>query len=156
MMCTCLWDFLRPSAVLRATQQGRQAGLEKLISVQQTASCFGQFLERGKESPGVLDEDLGLVAKEGFDPQLVFAWMLLKGREDEAKAEIKEIRRECEAKVAEKRIMMESECLRLAQTRTGDAYEKIGRLRTEFAETKRELERERDERIEAIREGTAS
>ena len=73
--------------------------------------------------------------------------------DDARKAAIREIRTECEAKIAERRIMTEAERERLARERTGEAMEKIDRLRREFADAVEALQSERDRKIEEVRAG---
>jgi hypothetical protein len=71
--------------------------------------------------------------------------------DEEAKAAIRETKAECEAKIAERKIMMEAECRRLATEGSGDAVVKIERLREEFRQFSGALTKERDERVEQIR-----
>ena len=93
-------------------------------------------------------------------PDVAMARFGLKKGEDTAldqgtKAAIKEIRAECEAKIAEGRIMMEAERQRLAGTRDPEAAAKMERLASEFADKVRGLEKDRDDRIEAARRKTS-
>jgi hypothetical protein len=76
--------------------------------------------------------------------------------DEQARASIKEIRSECEAKVAECKIMTESELRRLASTRAEDAWTKMERLREELSEKIRALESDRDRKIEAVRRKASS
>lgn len=70
---------------------------------------------------------------------------------DEQKAEIAEIRRKYEAKIAEKEVMLQSKLREaVAKLPPPQAHAEVARLREELPKERHALEEERDNRIAAV------
>jgi hypothetical protein len=95
-------------------------------------SAFEIAMEKLKKMEGQTDEDISLT--------------------EEQKNMIADIKKECNAKIAEKEIMMQSKIKELAyQGEPIEVREQTELLQKEFAEEKIRLEQEKDKKIEEIR-----
>ena len=69
--------------------------------------------------------------------------------------EIAELRRQCEAKIAEKEIMMQAEIGRLVRNRPPqEAAAKVQELHAQFRESKKTLQEELEAKVAALREAS--
>ncbi|PON14938.1 hypothetical protein C2W62_26440 [Candidatus Entotheonella serta] len=75
---------------------------------------------------------------------------------DEQRQQIGDLRKQYEAKIAEKEIMMQSEIQKLIQNRPPqEAMLGIQQLQEQFQETKKALQQEADDKVAEIRSGKA-
>ena len=71
---------------------------------------------------------------------------------DEQRQQIHELRKQYDAKIAEKEIMMQSELRQLAQSRPPQEVAMVAQgLQEQFQETKKSLQQEMEEKIAAVR-----
>ena len=69
--------------------------------------------------------------------------------------EIAELRKQCEAKIAEKEIMMQAEIRRLVRNRPPqEAAAKVQDLQAEFQESKKVLQEELEAKVSALRDAS--
>ena len=69
--------------------------------------------------------------------------------------EIGELRKQCEAKIAEKEIMLQAEIGRLVRNRPPqEAVAKVPELQAEFQESKRVLQEELEAKVSALRDAS--
>ncbi|MCY4514543.1 MAG: hypothetical protein OXC69_05340 [Candidatus Tectomicrobia bacterium] len=69
--------------------------------------------------------------------------------------EIAELRKQCEAKIAEKEIMMQAEIRRLVRNRPPqEAAAKVQELQAEFQESKKVLQEELEAKVSALRDAS--
>jgi len=69
--------------------------------------------------------------------------------------EIAELRKQCEAKIAEKEIMMQAEIKRLVRNRPPqEAAAKVQELQAEFQESKKVLQEELEAKVSALRDAS--
>jgi hypothetical protein len=74
---------------------------------------------------------------------------------EDQRREIGELRKQCEAKIAEKEIMMQAEIRRLVRQRPPqEAVAKVHELQTQFQEIKKVLQEELEAKVSALREAS--
>ena len=74
---------------------------------------------------------------------------------EDQRREIGELRKQCEAKIAEKEIMMQAEIRRLVRQRPPqEAAAKVHELQTQFQESKKVLQEELEAKVSALRDAS--
>lgn len=74
---------------------------------------------------------------------------------EDQRREIGELRKQCEAKIAEKEIMMQAEIRRLVRQRPPqEAVAKVHELQTQFQESKKVLQEELEAKVSALRDAS--